>query len=385
MEFSFSSFLSSTIAISFLTFVLYFLLNKTKVIFYYGIYSVYIFALLILLRGYLPYDFYKIKLTTSFYSDKILLFLKKIYDFQFVQINDFFITVEKVFLIVWFLGSTIFLIKIINGYFSFRKILLKTDKVNDIKISENFNEIFAIVFPGKKNNCRLVKSDFFGTPAIFGFKSAIIILPDIQYNDEELRLVFHHELLHLKHMDFLIKVIADLLVSIHWWNPCINHLLFPMINQLQELYVDHVICKEMTEFEKVVYMNVLHKSVKYSCFKNNYKKHIYALADEQKENNILQRLQYIINYNSHTFSLIGVLFISFTFMLSFTFVFEPIYMPNKDEIGSKVFYFSEYESFYIKNGFNYDLYLNNEFVFTAPNILEEFKDIPIYNNMEETK
>lgn len=73
------------------------------------------------------------------------------------------------------------------------------------------------------------------------------------------------------------------------------------------------------------------------------------------------------------------------FVLSFTFVFEPSYKPEYDELGNRVFYGDESNSYYIKNGTSYDLYLDDNYVYTSLEILENFKKFPIYNNLEELK
>lgn len=44
----------------------------------------------------------------------------------------------------------------------------------------------------------------------------------------------------------------------------------------------------------------------------------------------------------------------------------------------KIFYGDEESSYYIWDGTNYKLYINNECVCTTPNIHEDFKELPIY-------
>ena len=36
------------------------------------------------------------------------------------------------------------------------------------------------------------------------------------------------------------------------------------------------------------------------------------------------------------------------------------------------------DSYYIENGKNFDLYLNGEYVYTTPTIIQDFKKLPIY-------
>ena len=97
-----------------------------------------------------------------------------------------------------------------------------------------------------------------------GIIHPVIILPDIPYTEGELYFVFLHELLYYKHKDFLVKMLTEFLIAIHWWNPVISRFLLPSINQVQELFVDYSVNKTLTSNDKVAYMNVLSKTVKYA-------------------------------------------------------------------------------------------------------------------------
>lgn len=57
----------------------------------------------------------------------------------------------------------------------------------------------------------------------------------------------------------------------------------------------------------------------------------------------------------------------------------------QDENGNRVYEDIEGQTYYIKNGTDYDLYLENEYVGTYPKIIESFKDVPIYDSIEEVK
>ena len=71
--------------------------------------------------------------------------------------------------------------------------------------------------------------------------------------------------------------------------------------------------------------------------------------------------------------------------MSFTFVFEPCYNNSYDENGNEVFNYFEFrnDNYYIKNGTKYDLYLNDRYVYTFETIVDEFKDLPIYEEEEK--
>lgn len=67
-------------------------------------------------------------------------------------------------------------------------------------------------------------------------------------------------------------------------------------------------------------------------------------------------------------------------------MFEAFNMPEYDENGDKVFYLIKDNSYYLKNGDKYDLYLNGEYFDSVDDLEKEpddFKDLPVYYDIEE--
>ncbi len=64
----------------------------------------------------------------------------------------------------------------------------------------------------------------FSSPAVIGVKNPKLILPQqmiTQFSPAEFRLVFLHELAHIKHRDILANWIQAVLQTVHWFNPVI--------------------------------------------------------------------------------------------------------------------------------------------------------------------
>lgn len=116
-------------------------------------------------------------------------------------------------------------------------------------------------------------------------------------------------------------------------------------------------------------------------FKNRY----YALVDSHVKSDILQRLQYIMKHHVKLLSCLGLFSCGLLFIGSFTIVFEPSYKIINDENGNKIYENIEGQTYYIKNGDSYDLYMQNEYVYTTTEILEKLNNVPIYNSLEEVK
>lgn len=185
-------------------------------------------------------------------------------------------------------------------------------------------------------------------------------------------------------------MLTDLLICIHWWNPFVSKFLFPVINQIQELSVDYYVSKNLEYEQKVQYMEALTKTLRYHSRNTNkdnvaINNYTYTLVDIHRESRILQRLQYIMIHPIKTFSLWGSALCILCFIGSLTIVFEPSYKNLHDEQNTDTYYNINDQTYYIKNGDSYDLYMQNEYICTTPELFDEFGDVPIYESIEEVK
>ena len=100
---------------------------------------------------------------------------------------------------------------------------------------------------------------------------------------------------------------------------------------------------------------------------------------EQEFNSIV--INYIEKWKHRKKSNTFIALASILFMFSFTFVFEARNLPEYDQNGDDIFYLEKDNSYYLKNGKCYDLYLNGEYFFTTEDLAQvpnDFKDLPIY-------
>lgn len=67
----------------------------------------------------------------------------------------------------------------------------------------------------------LATCDFISTPILMGFGHPVILLPERDFDEDELRLIFAHELMHYKRRDLLVKLLSVIAVSIYWFNPLV--------------------------------------------------------------------------------------------------------------------------------------------------------------------
>lgn len=78
------------------------------------------------------------------------------------------------------------------------------------------------------------------TPMLIGFSKPHILLPEGEFTDDELDLIFEHELTHFKHRDAYVNVLIMLVTSLHWFNPFVKFMA-KEAQEAAESYCDHAV------------------------------------------------------------------------------------------------------------------------------------------------
>lgn len=94
------------------------------------------------------------------------------------------------------------------------------------------------------------------TPITIGILHRKIILPDIEWEEKKLRDVLRHELVHIKVMDNLVKVILFLVVVLNFYNPLVYYLLYRW-NLISEMYCDYKVTMNKSLQETGDYANMI--------------------------------------------------------------------------------------------------------------------------------
>ena len=106
--------------------------------------------------------------------------------------------ITTVLAIVWLTGTAV-----ITGYCSVRYISLKRKLKDANRIEKNIYE-----------------SEKVKAPFVFGFFVPKIYLPDVLDNNER-EYILRHERTHIKHGDWISKIIGMTVVAVHWFNPLV--------------------------------------------------------------------------------------------------------------------------------------------------------------------
>lgn len=94
------------------------------------------------------------------------------------------------------------------------------------------------------------------SPVMIGLIKHVLYLPDIQMNEEQLRFVLSHELVHLRRGDIFYKWFAMVVKCLHWFNPAVYYIK-RKIDEECEISCDMAVTKNADEKEKIRYMETI--------------------------------------------------------------------------------------------------------------------------------
>lgn len=153
---------------------------------------------------------------------------------------------------LWLVGMCIYLLVIICSYvvYVIRKrknaVLIRENKIlNDVKKQLNI-----------KRYIKIKMSDDIQSPMLVGVFFPAIYIPCRDIPEENMRMVFLHELTHYKRKDLIIKWLSVFVNAVHWFNPLV-YLLFANISEACEISCDMAVTKNMSDTEQKIYMNTI--------------------------------------------------------------------------------------------------------------------------------
>ena len=146
----------------------------------------------------------------------------------------------------------------------------------------------------KKISGNVYVSDKISTPFVFGLFIPRIYLPDVLDKDEK-EYVLLHERTHIKHGDWLFKIIGMIAAAVHWFNPFV-WLAYKLFEQDIEMSCDESVVAGMDTGLKLAYTMSIVSFAKQS----NTKRYLVTPLGFSKVNfsktEVTNRVKNIINY-----------------------------------------------------------------------------------------
>ncbi|WP_077609228.1 M56 family metallopeptidase [Clostridium sp. Marseille-P2415] len=232
---------------------------------------------------------------------------------------------------------------------------------------------------------KIIVNEEVSSPAIIGFFKPTIILPSIDFSDDELLGVLTHEWMHYCYRHVLIKYIGEIIHTFFWWNPIFKELNNEIAHVL-EMHSDKKVSTFLNKQQQYSYLNAIIKVV--NNIKENRKLSTLTcnLIENSDAEKLKQRFKMLLegNYSPQKINknIIIIPFICMLFAFSYMFVLQPYNEPDSFGYGDMIII--PQDAYLIKAGTGYKLYdSNGEFIADISIIDESLKGLKIINNKED--
>lgn len=233
--------------------IFHFIRKRTKLIQNFGIVTLVVLLAAMLLRAFVPLDFFFTHTISSVLYGDILHFFTETSLFALPG-TEFAVTPCVILLAIWAAGTLISLIRFIQKSYALQKQLNRTAHAPLQKDQAVLADMLAR--KGKPRRITLYRAVVL-SPLTYGYFHPKILLPSgKQYSETELRCIFEHELTHYYHRDSWIKLFVQILCCVFWWNP-LAYLFQEDVNQVIELHCDAAVCARFTSEEQCDYLKTV--------------------------------------------------------------------------------------------------------------------------------
>ena len=217
---------------------------------------------------------------------------------------------------------------------SFKKYLIANgDYATDMERTL-FSEVAKDVL---KNDSKVTlrKTDAIEGAVVIGLIHPIVLIPDDDYSEDELRMIFRHECTHIRNRDLWVKLLVQVYCCIFWWNP-FAYLLKSDLDLTLEMKCDLSTTKGFSDEQVLSYVETLkNRSV------TRKRKRIpfvvsSELVDGKKKDRLTQRVHKLLVLSPNKAKqitvnvLAAVIFLS-VFAASYLVIWQPFFAGEVDE------------------------------------------------------
>lgn len=250
--------------------------------------------------------------------------------------------IAYIFICVWTGGIFFFGIRSLVKQKNFKKYLLANGDYSTDEERAVFAEVAKVVLKSDKN-ISLRKTDAVDRTVVIGLIHKTVLIPDKACTEDELRMMFRHECMHIKDKDLWIKLLVQIYCCIFWWNP-FAYLLKKDLDFTLEMKCDLNTTKAFSDEEKLLYVETLQSQ---SISRKQRKMPFVVsaeLVDGEKKDKLLARIKKLLATPSNKAKQVVVnLLVAVVFFLifigSFVFIWQPSY--DDDEMEEEFYELAE--------------------------------------------
>lgn len=355
MRLSISSVVTTNLLITLLAALFCLAARQKRVICSLGIRAGIVFLVCLMLRALFPVEFFY---TKSFYFQHFFTVIRKVLTME-LAVGTARIGLYQVLLAVWAAGALLIGARKLRF---FRRVE-RAARLGSEMLSQDKREYLAYM---KADYPELEQTEilmFPGAPGpmLMGGREKKILMPEMDYSEEELRYIFAHEALHIRQKDVVWKLLIDFITTVYWWNP-IFHILQETLFDMIEMNIDALLTRDSDAERKKAYMECLERVAESSegvdcvgaiCFSSSTAEHLrrrfYYIVHGKKES----RIKKVVSYSV----IAAVLF------FSSCVVFEPVFPAPEG-----VFECTDENTYVIYRDGRYDIYLEGEYLITEDSL-----------------
>lgn len=98
------------------------------------------------------------------------------------------------------------------------------------------------------------------SPMLLGYFHTVLLLPDTDYSQQELTMIFRHEAMHCKQKDLWYKLFLSVVCDIYWFNPAFRYMK-RLAFQDVEYVCDELVIRDMNKEERYSYGQIILKTM----------------------------------------------------------------------------------------------------------------------------
>jgi len=154
--------------------------------------------------------------------------------------------------IIWCIGMIIFAV-----FFTISYLRCRVEFQTSLPVSVDYVEQW-LKERSIKRSVSIRQSDKILTPLTYGIFHPVILMPKKTdwKNTKQLQYILSHEYIHICHFDALKKIIATIVLCIHWFNPFV-WVMYILFNRDVELSCDEYVVRQFGEKSRTVYSLIL--------------------------------------------------------------------------------------------------------------------------------
>lgn len=361
MHYSFSSVLMAVIASSMLLIVISICLYSGKLMVNAGYKLLSVYLIFTFLRFLIPIE---LPFSKNIYFPQALSGIVSFIRHKYISIGIFHLSIWNLFEIIWLIGSIAQFIQLIRSIIHSRRYIIIKGK--DITDCEPYRETLDRICKEchKSNRFRIFMLDDIAIPMIYGIFTPYILIPSgMNLSPKDLYYTLSHEAFHYFHHDLLIKMGINILAVVYWWNPAV-YALRNRATLLLEMRIDDYV----THRDKSIaasYMECLINILESLSERTSVSPNVSLSFANRDTSDIEKRFLMLCNKNKpkkYALNVLLTIFIIGVYMLSYIFIFEAYYIPEKMHINedeSVELHLPMNEAYLIDNGdCTYDVYLD---------------------------